>query len=183
MTFYLTNFGTFSAVGEREAMNCLELSRALWNSQVETWLLFNIHRWSLFYSLHVWLTARKWGALLPTFKFGGLEPPLPLCSAAYVICISLDEMIQEISWSLTCTLMHSAIWFSSFHTNPVFEYAYCTKQTKELVKLMSTLAYTAASHSNYQWDEVKEDEGKIDIKRRRREKKKEGGREGEQWNR
>ena len=54
----------FPAVGECEAMNCLEL---LWKPLVETWLLFSRH-----------LKFESGGALPPHFQiWGGLSSPCP----------------------------------------------------------------------------------------------------------
>ena len=99
-----------SAIGEREATICLELSRALWKPQVETWLLFNRHHCSL----HAWLTVHESGGALPlppTFKFGGLQPPLPplfrrLCPFFNLIHLLLPLLLLLVLVkSFICTLL------------------------------------------------------------------------------
>ena len=85
---WVFNFwGNISAVWEREAMNCLELSRALWKSKAETWLLLIVN-----------ITDR---ATICTFKFGRLEPPCPplfrrLWGRAKAAAASLQSLAVEV---------------------------------------------------------------------------------------
>ena len=75
-----------SAVGEREVMNCLELSRALRRPQVETWLLLISRHHALIAVCIVWLIAQKWRGEPLHFQIWGARAPLaPPCSAAYDI--------------------------------------------------------------------------------------------------
>ena len=116
---FIHYFGHISAVGEREAMNCLELSRMLRKPQVETWLLLSRHHWSLF--TRVTNCTKVEGPCPSTFKFGPPCPPV----LPPMLCESEGWTIGPLSWC-DCTLAHLNIILA--HLNIILAHHYTYRQ-------------------------------------------------------